>query len=393
MASEAGKFAFRAGMLLGATAGALWVVAGRRWLETEHELMDWDRVQDIAVRTSGKTHPTPLMDTRDLQASYEEMVKRVEDPIAEYTGSRLPEERSHVSVMDRRQWIEANVNNFRDLFEPVEEMYRELGRQSPNLVPGLTQLSQLAVSSQIGLLVGYLARRVLGQYDMSVLGREPVTTGRIYFVHQNIAGLESQLSLPSEEFRTWIVLHETTHAHEFEVHPWVRDYMNNTLRDYLDCVLDELRRGTGSRGNSSSAMVARMIDNLRLGRSLLESVMSPKQQRYMTQLQALMCLLEGYSNHIMNEVGKKVMPHFDDIKNSIESRQKERSQVEKLFLKLTGLQMKMDQYRLGEKFVDRIVDRRGIQFANRAFDGPENLPTMDEVLHPEWWIERMESTA
>jgi coenzyme F420 biosynthesis associated uncharacterized protein len=391
--ADASKFAFRAGMLLGATAGALWVVAGRRWLESEYDLMDWNRVRDIAIRTSGKTHPIPLRGARDLQAAYADMVKRVEDPIAEYTGSRLPEERSQVQVMDRHQWIEANVNNFRDLFEPVEEMYREMGRQSPNLVPGLTQLSQLAVSSQIGLLVGYLSRRVLGQYDMSVLGREPVTTGKIYFVHQNIEGLESQLSLPADEFRTWIVLHETTHAHEFEVHPWVRDYMNNTLRDYLDCVLDELRRGSGGKGNSSSAIMARMIDNLRLGRSLLESVMSPRQQRYMTQLQALMCLLEGYSNHIMNEVGKTVMPHFDDIKRSIESRQKERSQAEKLFLKLTGLQMKMEQYRLGEQFVDRVVERRGIHFANRAFEGPENLPTMDEVLRPDRWIERIEGTA
>ncbi len=388
-----GKMAFRAGMLLGAMAGAVWVVAGRRWLDTEHELMDWDRVQDIAIRTSGKAPVTTPWTSRKVQAGYEEMVRKVEDPIAQYTGSHLPEGRSNVTVMGRREWIEANVNNFRDLFEPVEQMYRELGRQTPNLVPGLAQLSQLAVSSQIGLLVGYLSRRVLGQYDMSVLGREPMTTGRLYFVHQNIEGVEHELSLPPEEFRTWIVLHETTHAHEFEVHPWVRDYMNNTLRDYLDCVLDEVRRSSGGGGTTATAVMTRMIDNLRLGRSLLESVMSPRQQRYMGQLQALMCLLEGYSNHIMNEVGKTVMPHFDEIKRSIESRQKERSQAERLFLKLTGLQMKMEQYKLGEKFVDRVVELRGIHFANRAFEGPENLPTMPEVLAPERWVARIEAAG
>ncbi|HEX9016315.1 MAG TPA: zinc-dependent metalloprotease [Chloroflexota bacterium] len=388
-----GKLAFRAGVLLGVTAGALWVVAGRKWLDAEHELMDWDRVRDIALRTSGKSPLTTPWTSKRVQARYEEMVREVEDPIAAYTGSRLPEGRANVIVMGRREWIEANVANFRDLFEPVEQMYREIGRRTPNMVPGLAQISQLAVSSQIGLLVGYLSKRVLGQYDMSVLGREPMTSGRLYFVHQNIEGIESELELPGEEFRTWIVLHETTHAHEFEVHPWVRDYMNNTLRDYLDCVLDELRRSPGGSGGTTTAVVGRMIDNLRNGRSLLESVMSPRQQRYMDQMQALMCLLEGYSNHIMNAVGRTVLPHFDLIKQSIESKQKERSQVEKLFLKLTGLQMKMEQYRLGEQFVDRVVAQRGIAFANRAFEGPENLPTMKEVVNPGRWVARMDGAS
>jgi coenzyme F420 biosynthesis associated uncharacterized protein len=385
-----GKLAFRAGILLGVTAGALWVVAGRRLMESEYQLMNWDRVRDVAFRTSGRAAAMSPWTYRKLQTSYEEMVHRVEDPIAAYTGSHLPDTGAKVSVMGRHEWIEANVANFRDLFDPVEEMYRELALNTTVIVPGLSQLSQLAVSSQIGLLIGYLSRRVLGQYDMSVLGREPMPSGRLYFVQENIGAVEAELGLPPAEFRTWIVLHETTHAHEFEVHPWVRDYMNNTLRDYLDCILDEVKRASGN-GGSATTMVARLFDNLRSGRSLLESVMSPRQQRYMNQLQALMCLMEGYSNHIMNKVGKKIMPHFDDIQKRVESRQKEQGQIEKLFLRLTGLSMKMEQYKLGEKFVDQVVERRGIHFANRAFEGPENLPSMSEVLDPDEWIARMES--
>lgn len=389
-----GKLAFRAGMLLGAAAGALWVVAGRRWLDSEYELLDWNRVQEIAIRTCGKAPLESPWSSRKLRATYEEMVRQLEGPISDYTRTSLPSTGASVSVMGRKEWIEANVAGFRYLFEPVEEMYREIGRQTTVVVPGIAQLSQLAVSSQIGLLLGYLSRRVLGQYDMSLLGREPLSGsgGKLYFVQQNIEGIESQLHLPTEEFRSWIVLHESTHAHEFEVFPWLRDYMNHILRAYLDCVLQEVRGSSGGMG-AAPAVVARMIDNLRSGRSILESVMSPRQQRYMGQLQALMCLLEGYSNHVMNEVGKDIMPHFDRIKQRVESRSKERSQTEELFLKLTGLSMKMDQYRLGELFVDHVVEARGIEFVNRAYEGPENLPTMDEVLHPERWITRMESAA
>ncbi len=388
-----GKLAFRAGIMLGLTAGALWVVTGKRWLQSEYELMNWDRVQEIAIRTSGKAPVISPWTTRKLHVAYEDMVRRVEDPIADYTGSRLPDTGTNVSVMGRREWIKANVANFRDLFDPVEEMYRELGRNTTVVVPGISQLSQLAVSSQVGLLVGYLSRRVLGQYDMSVLGREPMSSGKLYFVQQNIEGIENELRLPADEFRTWIVLHETTHAHEFEVHPWLREYMNSTLRDYLECVLDEVKRASGGNIHTGTAVVGRMIENLRAGRSLLESVMSPRQQRYIDQLQALMSLMEGYSNHIMNSVGQQVMPHFSEIHTRVNSRQKEQSQIERLFLKLTGLSMKMEQYKLGENFVNRVVEQRDIHFANRAFEGPENLPTMREILDADRWISRMESAA
>jgi coenzyme F420 biosynthesis associated uncharacterized protein len=385
-----GRLAFPAGILLGAAAGALYVVAGRKWLDKKYEMVDWDRVQEVAIRTSGRAPVEGPWTSRRLRSSYEEMVQRLEGPIAEYTGSSLPSTGTNVTVMGRKEWIEANVSAFRTLFEPVEEMYREVGRQSTVIVPGLQQLSQMAVSSQMGLLLGYLSRRVLGQYDMSLLGREPMSGGKLYFVQQNIEGIESALGIQPDEFRAWITLHESTHAHEFEAFPWLREYMNHTLRAYLDCVLQEVRKAPTHTSGAAAALVARMADNIRSGRSLLEAVMSKRQQRYMESLQALMCLLEGYSNHVMNEVGKLHMPHFEEIKGRVDSRSGDRAQTERLFLKLTGLSMKMEQYKLGQHFVDRVVEERGIHFANKAYQGPENLPTMDEIRHPRKWIARMD---
>lgn len=383
-----GRLVLRAGMLMGAVAGALYLAAGRRWLDMDKALFDWERVQDMANRTSGRMPISNPWVARKLRSSYEEMVQTAEGPIATCTGTSLPSAGTSVQVVNRREWIAANVANFRYLFEPVEEIYSEVGSRG-SIVPGMAQLSQLAVSSQIGLLLGYLSQRVLGQYDMSLLGKEPITTGKLYFVEQNIESIERSLEIPGEEFRLWIVLHESTHAHEFECFPWLRDYMNHTLRAYLDCILQEVRRSSSGSGLGAT-LLPRMVENLRSGRSILESVMTPRQQEYMNHMQALMCLLEGYSNHVMNAVGRQVMPYYQEIKKAMDSRQKERSQAEKLFLKLTGLSMKMEQYRLGEQFVDRVVEARGIQFVNRAYDGPDSLPTMDEVLHPERWIARIE---
>src|SRR3954451_11879619 len=90
------------------------------------------------------------------------------------------------------------------------------------------------VSLEIGTLLGYLARRVLGQYDLALLGREPVTGGKLYYVEPNIRLVESKLGMPRDEFRMWLALHETTHAFEFEAHPWVRVHFNSLLERYFE---------------------------------------------------------------------------------------------------------------------------------------------------------------
>jgi coenzyme F420 biosynthesis associated uncharacterized protein len=197
--------------------------------------------------------------------------------------------------------------------------------------------------------------------------------------------------VPPEELRRWIALHEATHAHEFELYPWVRAYLNNSLRQYLKLLIEDMR-GQGDLGeNTLFTIVNRFVNNLRQGHSLINALMTPQQRELMSRLQALMALAEGYSNHVMNRVGKELLPNFDMIHERVEHRQRQRSQVEQMFLKITGLSLKMEQYKLGERFVDFVVRERGITFANRAWQSPEVLPTEAEIRDPERWIERMEA--
>jgi coenzyme F420 biosynthesis associated uncharacterized protein len=241
------------------------------------------------------------------------------------------------------------------------------------------------------VLLGYLGRRVLGQYDISLLGREPVDAGKLYFVEPNIQALESSLGLPPAEIRTWIALHEATHAHEFELHPWVRRYLNTTLQEYLGTMVNELAEARG--GSPLGGMAERLLTNLRSGHNLLNSFMTPHQRELVSRLQALMALLEGYSNHIMHQVGRGLLPHFAEIEQRVEARQKNRSPIEVWFLKVTGLSMKMEQYVLGEAFVGHVVQARGVDFLNRVWDGPESLPSEAELRAPATWVARQDAAA
>src|SRR5919199_487968 len=201
--------------------------------------------------------------------------------------------------------------------------------------------------------------------------------------------VEQTLGVPPDELRRWIALHEATHAHEFELYPWVRTYLNTSLRQYLRLLIEDMR-GRGDE-NTLLTIVNRFIGNLRQGHNVINALMTPQQRELMSRLQALMALAEGYSNHVMNNVGRALLPNFELIHQRVEHRQRQRSQIEQLFLKITGLSLKMEQYRLGERFVGGGGKQRGIGFANRAWESPEALPSEAEIRDPERWIGRMEA--
>jgi coenzyme F420 biosynthesis associated uncharacterized protein len=250
---------------------------------------------------------------------------------------------------------------------------------------------QVMLSGQMGVLLGYLARRVLGQYDLSLLGREPVTAGRLYFVEPNIAAMEARYRLPEQEFRAWIALHEVTHAFEFEAHPWVREYMNDLLTSYLASLSDDLF--SHRPGGALSLLAERIKGNLFASGHMLEMVMSGEQREVFHKLQALMALMEGYSNHVMNKVGALHLRDHAMLKQTFERRAKSRGPAEQLFIKLTGLDIKLEQYVLGERFCDQIIEQRGIDFLNQVWTGQEHLPTLEEIHSPVNWVKRLDRIA
>jgi coenzyme F420 biosynthesis associated uncharacterized protein len=394
--------AFGRGLILGAGAALLYAAAretiaparpqatDERQPQDRDRLIDWELATRVAIRAAGRTPSLHPGARAQLQAQYEAMLREIEQPIAAYVGNDLSLTSTAVEVLDRPGWIRANVINFRYLLQPVEDFYREnVGRARLAPPPAFQQAARMMLSSQVGVLVGYLSRRVLGQYDIALLGEEPLSAGKLYFVEPNLRQVEETLGVPPDELRRWIALHEATHAHEFELYPWVRTYLNTSLRQYLRLLIEDIR-GRGDE-NTLVTIINRFIGNLRQGHNVINALMTPQQQELMSRLQALMALAEGYSNHVMNNVGRALLPNFEIIHERVEQRQRQRSQLEQLFLKITGLSLKMEQYRLGERFVDEVVRRRGIAFTNRAWDSPEALPSEVEIRDPERWIGRMEA--
>jgi coenzyme F420 biosynthesis associated uncharacterized protein len=345
-------------------------------------LIDWEAVRAIARRRLGADDGRLSTEQRALsEAFYREVLLRIEPAVAAEIGAELPQALELPAVIDRREWIDLNLSTFERLFERVERlMVTAAGDDTPGRA--LARIVNRSLGNQqIGLLMAFLARKVLGQYDVSLLAAAPDVRGRLAFVEQNIRATATTLRVPLDEFRTFIALHEATHAFEFEAYPWLRDHFAALVAESID----RLAADSGGLGARLRAALASRGPG-----HWLERLMSPAQLETFQRTQALMSLLEGYSNHVMNAAGERLLPGFSQIHDRFERRNQGRGALERAIMRVTGLDLKMEQYQAGERFVDAVLASRDRAFLNRVWERAEHLPTLDEIRAPATWIARME---
>ena len=353
--------------------------------DSQQSFIDWDAAKSLAVRMN-QQEPLLADERERLDVYYRSLVDRCFPIVQAYTGIELSGTSERTFTFDRVDWIGANIEGFKHLLDPIEQLVATQRAKGNTAFSGINR--RLA-SAEVGLLLGYLARRVLGQYDLALLGREPVEGGKLYYVEPNIRQIEATLGLPRNDFRMWLALHETTHAFEFEGNPWVPQYFNGLLNRYLGTVQHDAQLLTSGFGGLRT--IVDRTRNRDADSSWVEAVMTLEQRDIFAQLQALMCMVEGYSNHVMNAVGRDLLPTYDTISRRFEQRKTRRSPADELFGRLTGLKLKMEQYQLGEEFIDAIVAARSHAVARRIWDGPEFLPSMAEIRNPSAWLDRIDS--
>jgi coenzyme F420 biosynthesis associated uncharacterized protein len=196
------------------------------------------------------------------------------------------------------------------------------------------------------------------------------------------------MKLPGDEFRTWLALHETTHVYQFEAFPWVRPHFNAMLERYFEYLKQDAQHLSESVRNLK-VFVDRVRSRDGASGSWIEALMNDEQRALFSEMQAMMCIIEGYSNHVMNAIGRNLLKNYESISKKFEHRQRNRSQAEQLFAKITGLDMKIEQYRQGQAFVDDIVARHGHDTVMRVWSGPEWMPTLEEIRQPDLWLARV----
>jgi coenzyme F420 biosynthesis associated uncharacterized protein len=229
-----------------------------------------------------------------------------------------------------------------------------------------------------------MGSRVLGQYDIALLAAE-AEDGRLLFVEENIRATARSLGVPIGPFRTWIALHETTHAFEFEGHPWLRPY----LAERLERQLTLFSGSAQSLGRDALRALVRPLRGEASGEHWMERLMTDEQRTLFRETQAVMSLLEGFSDYVMDEIGQGLVPGIERISARFHERRAQRTGFERAVLRLTGMDLKLEQYRRGELFVRAVAEARGRVALDRIWASPATLPTANEIGDPAAWIARV----
>jgi coenzyme F420 biosynthesis associated uncharacterized protein len=338
-------------------------------------LADWGTAVDIGRRVSGPGVPVPSVERARLREDMAEIVPRAEGLIRGFTDMEVQGFRSRAWVMARSEWIRANLNGLQRLLEPLAERMLD-GR------PTRAEFKRKALGAQTGALMGYVARKVLGQYDVFL---PPDDEGLLYFVGPNIVEAERRFSLPPKDFRLWIANHEVTHRVQFGSATWLRGYLSGQVDDYLGSIqLDSSQLMNQLRRAAEEARSG--VDWRGMGGVFL--LLSPEQREMFMRMQAMMSLLEGHASFVMNEVARDHVQDVDRMRRALSAR-RQSSNLEKTLQRAIGFEQKIRQYDTGERFVRTIVERAGMSTFNLVWRSADDLPTIDEIGEPDRWLARV----
>ena len=357
------------------------------------DMVDWKQAGEIAVLVAQSETAPDVPVGGKVQGDFETMMKRSEELVREYSRLDPREPIGPLLVFDRPQWIETNLSSFKLIFQPLAESYgNALGKLEERRKKPLRlgrRFTHGLLTAQLGMVIGYLARNVLGQFDLGLPRLED--SGKLYIVYPNLLKAEANLRLIPADFRLWITLHEVTHAFEFVANPWLREYMKGLMERYFKSVSLRLEE-MSLRLRPEELRDSRRLNEIINQGGLMSIVQSPEQREILSQIQAFMSLVEGYSNLIMDMVGSDTLPTFKEMSTAFRHRRDSKSGAERLVERMLGFDLKLQQYQVGELFCKEVLEKKGLDFLNLAWKREENLPTAEEIRQAYLWIERIEES-
>jgi coenzyme F420 biosynthesis associated uncharacterized protein len=349
-------------------------------------VVDWT----VALTTARKlVKPGPQVSAdgaAEAVAALRAAAVRAEAYVVEVTGLPVPPATAPVLVVDRPGWIQANLDGFRQTLAPLDAKVGEKLSGSP----AMTAIGSRVTGAEVGVLLSYLAPKVLGQFDPFFPGAPGEPGGRLLLVAPNVVAVERELKVAPEDFRLWVCLHEETHRVQFTAVPWLRDHLNALIG-----------RIVGSAELDSAALLQMLADGvrrvthaLRTGEdvSIVDLVQTPAQRETIDQITAVMSLLEGHADVVMDSVGPSVVPSVAEIRRRFNVRRQGQG-FDKVVRRLLGLDAKMRQYRDGAHFCRVVIEAVGMTGFNQVWTSPDTLPTRDEIADPALWLSRTSAAA
>ncbi len=344
--------------------------------------VDWNLARQVATKISERNDSVSSYHYGTLAPDFERFTAQAEELVAETTGLKSQMGEARGRVADRPMWIEANIDSFQRLLRPLAD---KLVSKEASV---LSEIGAKASGADVGLLLGWMSGRVLGQYDLLIIEDEnPEDQDIVYYLGPNVLNIEKKYGFPPEEFRLWLALHECTHRAQFTGVPWLREHFLNLVNETLDTVDPdpEMLREAAKR----------IIEARKTGEDIFADgglptlFTTPDQRRTLNKISGMMSLLEGHGDVTMDRAGAGLISNSEYFASTLRARRNSAKGLSRIFQKIIGLEAKLNQYQAGEFFIQKVEESGGTELLDRTWERPENLPLMDEIQSPQKWIDRI----
>ncbi len=342
-------------------------------------MIDWDLARRVAVRAAGSAPTSSIYPRQSLEDDFAEFTELAETLVENETGLRSLNGRATGRVTDRAGWVGVNVVSFQHLLRPLTSKVEE------QLKGPFVGITAKVAGAEVGSLLGFMSKRVLGQYDVLVAGDD--SGDIVYYVGPNVAGIERRFGFDPRQFRLWLAIHEVTHRAQFTGVSWMRDHYLGLVEQSLGSfdadpqrIIEAIKHMAASRKEGRSA----------LDDGGLAAVFASKEQReVLAKIGGLMSLLEGHGDITMSRAGKELIPGAERFSRILSYRRQQTTGAAKLLQRLVGLEAKLKQYEQGERFIEAVELVGGHRVLDHAWRGAEWLPSMIEIREPSVWLNRV----
>lgn len=358
------------------------------------ELIDPRIARLVGHRFTGDASLSDSYLMERLRKDLAEAVPRSEDLVEEASGIARPAPVGW-GIVNRSDWVDANIAGMSRLLEPIT---KKVSARMETLPTAVRIAQRTALSTEVGVLLGYISRRVLGQYDVLVsdAAREarprrrrggPPEGTSLYFVGQNIVETERRLGFAPQDFALWVAVHEVTHRFQFAGVPWLKDRFLELVETYLGSLQLDARGLASRMAAAGRRLMSSSVPSEE--KSPVYLLSSEPQRKLLDELQALMAVVEGHGNYVMDAVGREIIPSFARMRRVFDARRQQTTAIQKIFNQIIGLEMKLRQYELGQSFCEFVAEREGPRALERLWAEPSMLPSLSELKEPQVWLRRV----
>lgn len=366
----------------------------------------WDSARQLAITVATGGESEPNVDP--VERMQIEQLARVADlRVADVTGLSTSVSGRAVSVLPvtRTRWVMDSLEAYRPLVERLaaalspseadaDDEPTEPGDPLAGMFSGMLQMFQpMVLAMTAGSMVGHLAQRSFGQYDLPI---PRPTSGsnadELLLIVPNLDAFAAEWSLAPADLRLWICVHEVAHHAVLGV-PHVRARIDDLLTRYVSSFRNDpaaLEDRIGQIDLADPAALANLQEAIGSPDVILGAITSPEQDALRPQLEALVATVEGVVDHVVDVVGSELIPDYPMLTEALRRRRVEAGEADRFVERLFGLELTQATYDRGSTFVAGVLERAGQDGLRRLWDAAEMLPTPPEVDAPGLWLARID---